>query len=261
MATVYIQPGSGTGTGTFADPYYLDEIDDAEADAGNNGIIYFVDGTYTLSNVTWDPVVDNMTYQSLNKNGAILTSAGSITLRLGAGSSTTQNVTFEDFKITGYIGYIINSNVTMKGINQIDTAAFTPLYGFLYKLTADATLTVSESSFTFKRLDATTYFFRDCSNTTVSRCSFYWVNSGLGANRIQSTGTHPTVDNTIIASDLDSAVHSNALTIANYTNCCVFNMDDTSGGTSNIFSDPLLVDSANGDLRLRPTSPCINAGT
>jgi hypothetical protein len=260
MATVYIKPGTGSGSGTLAAPYFQSEINTAEAAAGNNGIIYFVDGTYTLSNETWDAGVDNITYKSLNKNGAILTSAASITLRFGA-SSTTQNVTVEDFKISGYIGYIINSNVTIKGISQADTASFTPAYGFLYKLTGGATLIISESSFSFKRLDATQYFFRDCSNTTVTRCTFHWSVSAVGANKIQSTGTHPTVNNSIIASDLDSAINSNAMTVANYTNCCISNMDHTSGGTDNIFSDPLLVDPANSDLRLRPSSPCINAGT
>ena len=92
MATVYIKPGTGSGSGTLAAPYFKSELDTAEAAAGNNGIIYFVDGTYTLSNETWDGGVDNITYKSLNKNGAILTSAGTITLRFGA-SSTTQNVT------------------------------------------------------------------------------------------------------------------------------------------------------------------------
>jgi hypothetical protein len=35
----------------------------------------------------------------------------------------------------------------------------------------------------------------------------------------------------------------------------------TSGGTDNVYADPQYVDTSTGDLRLRPSSPCINAGT
>ena len=46
-------------------------------------------------------------------------------------------------------------------------------------------------------------------------------------------------------------------------NSCFFQFDDSnngSGGTNNVFTDPLFVDPANDDFRLRPSSPCINAG-
>jgi hypothetical protein len=51
-------------------------------------------------------------------------------------------------------------------------------------------------------------------------------------------------------------------------NCCINNMGavndeggGTGDGTNNIFADPQFVDFATGDLRLRPSSPCIGAGT
>lgn len=50
-------------------------------------------------------------------------------------------------------------------------------------------------------------------------------------------------------------------TPSTYLNNCHYNNGETSGGTNNIFADPQFVNSANGDYRLRPSSPCINAGT
>ena len=44
------------------------------------------------------------------------------------------------------------------------------------------------------------------------------------------------------------------------SNNCFFNTGIT-GGTDNLFVDPQFVDLASGDYRLRPSSPCINAGT
>lgn len=39
------------------------------------------------------------------------------------------------------------------------------------------------------------------------------------------------------------------------------NQGALSGATGNVTSDPLFIDSVNANFRLRPTSPCINAGT
>ena len=45
------------------------------------------------------------------------------------------------------------------------------------------------------------------------------------------------------------------------SNNCYHNNGISSGSGGVVFADPQFVDSANGDYRLRPTSPCIGAGT
>lgn len=69
MATVYIQPGTGTGTGTLADPYYYSELSSAETAAGSGGTILFVNGDYNFSShVSFS--ADGVTYKAVNRLGA-----------------------------------------------------------------------------------------------------------------------------------------------------------------------------------------------
>ena len=72
MATVYIKPGSGTGTGTLADPYFYNQLVTAETAAGNGGTIYFTDGDYSLNTGTTLWRASGVNYESLNLYGAKL---------------------------------------------------------------------------------------------------------------------------------------------------------------------------------------------
>ena len=57
MATVYIKPGTGSGSGTLAAPYFYSELATAETAAGVGGTILFTDGDYSLAGTTtWDGV-------------------------------------------------------------------------------------------------------------------------------------------------------------------------------------------------------------
>ena len=70
MATVYIKPGTGTGTGTLADPYFFDQLGTAETAAGSGGKILFINGTYTQGSAL-SLGASNVTYEALNAKQAI----------------------------------------------------------------------------------------------------------------------------------------------------------------------------------------------
>jgi hypothetical protein len=268
MATVYIAPtAQGLGDGTSAaNAYGYSSLDTAEADAGNGGTILFTDGTYTFSgNQTWDTGgFADMTYKSLNQNGAYLLGS-TITRSLFIGSTTTSTAKLEGFK-SGNVHYDAehSTTLTLNFITHADTFEDGPgNYGFLGSTNNSQSHVCTNSSFVIK-YDATGKFgVYWGANSTIDRCSFFLYCTNTNASGITSTGFSSSLTNCIIASNNSSAISSSVINTANCTNCCIYDLHsgDTSGGTDNIFVDPQFVDAPNGDLRLRPSSPCINAGT
>jgi hypothetical protein len=122
------------------------------------------------------------------------------------------------------------------------------------------------------------------SSPTVTNCLFYKnkVSSTTGGQEMSNEGSaSPTVTNCTFLSINDRAIY-NANSSPTVTNCIVwgyiFDMIWDSGTSSsvvtytnvppggftphatNINVDPMFVDEANGDLHLKPSSPCIDAG-
>ena len=271
MATVYISPTGGAVTqdGTTPDTAYAySSLDSAESDATNGGTILFLDGTYTLTGTqTWDAGgFNDMTYKSLNHNGAYLLGSGAIR-QITYGSGTTDTITIEGFK-SGNVHYAGNhmqgTSLTLAKINHADTISGTRVNrGIIHTGTTTNVCAISDSSFTID-YSGSDRLFNGLSNSTISRCSFFLKCTSVGSGGITNHGsTNCTNSNTIFMSDNSSAIADSVVDPSNCTNCCVYQMhtNDSSGGTNNIFADPQFVDSANGDLRLRPTSPCIGAGT
>jgi len=266
MATVYIQPGSGTGTGTEADPYYYSELDSAETAAGNGGTILFTDGTYTFSSQqTWDAGgFSDFTYKSLNDNGAYLFSSNtSAESRILMGSASTSTIKFEGFKIANIHFRNDNGTATFNKINKVDTFSANTFNGNgLFRLNSTAANQITNSSFVVDYSSSDALFY-NLNATTINNCTFLLKCSSVAALGIRSTGSAGTIKNTIFMSDTSASIRDDVISVSNCTNCCIFQMhsNDSSGGTDNVFADPQFVDASNGDLRLRPSSPCINAGT
>ena len=255
MATVYIQPGSGTGTGTEADPYYYSQLATAETAAGSGGKILFNDGSYAGS--TWD--ASGVTYESLNLHGAIITTNN---IQFGASGVS---VTVKKFKITPNDTERVQTHAS----TIVDQCHLIVRNAFVIRpITAGAKITncliennVTDFSYD-KRLGWNWNYFSEFTGNT-------YIVTGLnnaGVTNIDFNVSGPTVaKNCIFMSDdtANTVITSAENTAASSTNCCFFQFGsgNTSGGTNNVFSDPLFVDLANSDYRLRPSSPCINAGT
>ena len=273
MATVYIAPtaqGSGNGT-SEANAYAFSSLASAESDAGTNGIIYFLDGSYPFGGNKTFAGADGLTYESLNLHGAVLGDSGT-NRRLVIGSVSRNGIKINKFKtidVQDFEQYgaggdnnkmdscLITSTV---GLDTTSTSVFYTSSGGL-----DVTNTVIAPFIT----NSGFRFFSDPQRLTFNNCTFNIKTDGTLSTKIQYLGTAPTAQflkNTILVCDNDANVNTTSVGdfAAHATNCSFFQMGSAndSGGTNNLYdTNPLFVDSANDDYRLRPSSPCINAGT
>ena len=276
MATVYIKPGSGSGSGTLAAPYfYSNELGTAETAAGSGGIIYFTDGDYDFTgDATFDS--NGVTYQSLNPQKAILTrtglSSGNNSGQLVVGQfSNTNAPKVKNFKIvnmkvwfyqpTGLTG---DNRPLLQGCDISSTTDLATSTGLFRNASGTSSLPARllDNSVHFKFAAGDTFLYTRLNEATVEGNSFYFDLASVSGTIAGASSSFTSSKNNIFMSSDNSKMGSDS-TAASSSNCCFFQFhaNNTSGGTDNVFSDPLFVDEANGDLRLRPSSPCINAGT
>ena len=273
MATVYIAPtaqGSANGT-SEANAYAYSSLSSAESDAGDGGTIYFLDGNYPMgtSGDTFDGG-NNLTYESLNLHGASLgvdgTSKG---VSLGAFGVGGTNINLKKFKLldTYFNSHGANTHL-IKDCLHTQSLGRNLATASVFYCQSGSTLNV-ETSIIQPKVDTSGYrFFQDDSNgINITNCVFNVSTTNSPTDiRIYSMPTGVRFKNVIFKCDADSAIASDLS--GNFTsrssNCCFFQFgsQNDSGGTSNLYdTDPLFVDAPNNDFRLRPSSPCINAGT
>jgi hypothetical protein len=93
------------------------------------------------------------------------------------------------------------------------------------------------------------------SSPTVTNCTFSGNSASTGGNGMSNGESSPTVTNCILW-DSGDEIAGDTLTTVTYC--------DIQGGYSgegNIDANPLFVDPSSNNYRLRPSSPCIDAGT
>lgn len=260
--------GSGSGTGADANnpqTFSTTALNTAEAAASSGDTIFFLSGNYSISSLTFDGP-SGITYKSLNLHGAKLTGNGTLR-QITIGQSSTNSISlrdfyFEDVMIAGSFDDGNGVKNILSGIKHIDSTALNRTTGMFNQCDLD----VSESTFLLQYTGTGNKVFRICADLTLTSVSMHYEVSGLPANDIAITGggfSANSIKNCIFSSDDNSVFASSHSLAGSASYSCFHNQgsSNTSGGTNNIFADPQFVDSVNGDFHLRPTSPCIGAGT
>jgi len=251
---IYIQSGTGTGAGTEASPYFFeDEYSTAfaAAVADSSKLLIYKDGTYTWTNAIASDsnvgdVSNQITHKAENLHDAIFTHTGGLT-----GITGDPTLKWDSVKVVtvdhwaGYNNY--KNHFILNSCHYISKK-----YSTFISLTATGTIfepQLGDTSATAMRIvTSSTNTLTNCTcidrnNYASTYAAGYFFNGGTAKNCIfYATGSRSV-----------GPFGSGAM-----TNCASFNVN-TTGAT--ITSDPQFVDSPNGDLRLRPSSPCINAGT
>ena len=277
MATVYIKPGTGSGSGTLAAPYFYSELSTAETAAGSGGTILFTDGNYDLTGTTtWDGVGssgNNITYQSLNVKGAVVKSSVSGTVREFKVGDTgnTSSINVKNFKFTDCKFTIANLGSGIIEGNEINSSTAISVQYILYVTNSSGSSKFKNNLINIERSSGD-YFERDTGNLAEYSGNTLYI-SGLTSGLFyfsyaaNNSFAFCTVSkNNICMTDdtVGTLIDTQANIAAQMNNSCFHQFDisrNSSGGTDNVFADPLFIDLANGDFRLRPSSPCINAGT
>ncbi len=239
----------------------------------------FGGGMYNLFNSS--PTVTNCTFSGniAGIGGGMLNDNGS--------SPTVTNCTFSGNTASrgGGMYNFANSSPTVTNCTFSENYAV-DAGGGMYNFGSSPTLT--NCTFSGNTADFGSGMFNyNSSNPTVTNCTFSGNSANFGGGMYNSHNSSPTATNCTFA--VNSALIGQALYFDSFmhsipsnlimTNCILrnggdeiwnndgstitINYTDVQGGfpgTGNIDADPLFVDPDNGDYRLSPDSPCIDAG-
>ena len=283
MATYYIATTGNdtTGNGSSGNPWAT--ISKAFTASTSGDTIICAAGTYTWSAQTFS--------STRTITGAALSNGLPTTIFDGGGASVSSAARWACSGGTITISNVWFRNLTLAG------DAF-GIGGYSYQnATLIALTNVVFSSITFGGvncgvlggLNATTPFtLTNCLIYNISRAASYSSNAifclyGAGSAAVAvtinnltyyaSSSSYPialfnhgspnviTLKNSVMQSVSSVAFGSGSSPTYTYSYSCANGFTSPPSGSNNITSDPLFVDAAAGNFRLRPTSPCLNTGT
>jgi len=266
-----------TGTGTVSDPY--NDFSTAVADiTSNDNAIAVKSGTHAVDQA-------DLTISSLGGTADTLTVVGEDT---AAKITTTGTLTGASFKMTNLslkletihiqhigtsntyglitMGTVAGSDLTIeKSIIEISAATLASgthqgMIGY-GAAAVNAVTTLRDTVFIAGgSANQTVMFYIPSQTLDVQRCTVFTQTNSAATNlSISTPPSTSTWKNNIFVGNTGNEAFN--ITFGTASNNCFHNSAVTSGQGGTVFADPQFVDPANGDLRLRPTSPCINAGT
>ena len=278
---------TGTESGTYSQPYH-DLREAVDSSAASDIVICVKAGTTSLVGGNYTPQ-QHTSVTIIGENGTTIDSGGATTFAAfysATGTYTFKNIDFLN-NATGNTGHIrgfiggSSSNPAMDNLvlesctyKSADTSAQRGVF-FAKNITAK---NCSFESWVWW-VNADVHVLNHTQSLTVENCTFYnkknnfagSVNSSADQTKVlkvASLSNLATYTNCIFyaqgMSNTTTGLTGNSFTGKTFTDCCVYSPDNflndftasQDSGTA-VLSDPLFVDQANGDFRLRPGSPCI----
>ena len=297
MATYYISPTGDdvNGDGSQSNPWKTTAH--AIANSADGDTIIFLDGTYiwTATDYTFDAY---RTFQAQNRGQAILDGGGANVqlVKVGKTNGTTiiDGLIFQNAYTTNQytmfaLAYAspnistfqncIFRNLTICGWGSGNNYHGGGLFGGRTYGDWNGTLTI-KNCLIYNIYEDVTYYnapiisHRDNGGSALIKLYNNTISIGvtpapLGVILAVETTTPSQIDfkNNIFYNSsgetfkiYDNSYSPTPTGLVDY--CCFYNIDTTRAplGSNNITADPQLVDVTNGDFRLRPNSPCIDAG-
>ena len=267
--------GSGSGTGADADnpqTYSAGNLNTAEAAASTGDTIFFLDGDYNDSPEFTNINGNSLTYKSLNNQGArfyVTKSAGDTMDEMIVDVTAGQTSTFDGFLFEN-MRLWLKDPTTVRNCKFYTTTTLLSSNRGIVRDQSGASV-FEDCVFHYLSHEGNTMLTNCQAGSDFQRCSFSFDLSAHTSSVATATGldTASTLKNCIISADASTFISSSITEFSDTAvNCCINNMGavndeggGTGDGTNNVFADPQFVDATNADLRLRPTSPCIGAGT